>query len=141
MRVLPSWRSNIAKKRLGGGVLAPWDVLFATGHQRFVTSSPLAQYAEARTIFQYLFGKGKLKAWYAAYVKGYREDPTGKSAFEEVFGKPAAQVEREYKVWLRALPKAPEEIPIGSATLPFRFEVGGQDGVVIRSVISGSGTK
>jgi hypothetical protein len=139
MRVLPSWRTNIAKRRLEGGALAPWDVLFSLRHDRFVTSSPLGRYAEARTIFHFLFDQGRLADWYDAYVRGYGEDSTGRAAFEKVFGKPLAQVEKDYRAWLRALPRAPEEIPIGGATLPFAFEVGGQDGVLVRSVVSASG--
>lgn len=140
MIVLPSWRTNTAKRLALGGRLTPWDVLFATQHQRFVTSRPLAQYAQARTIFMYLSQQGKLKEWYAAYVDGYREDPTGKRAFETVFGKPAAQVEKDYKAWLRALPSVPEEVPVGGATFPFQFDVGEGDGVVIKSVVSGGGS-
>lgn len=137
MRALPSWRTNMAKRRERSGSMMPWEVLFDRNHRRFVTSSPLAHYAEARSIFLYLAERGKLAAWYAAYVAGFNEDPTGAAAMAEVFGKPLKDVEKDFRAWLRALPEIAEEIPRGGATLPFEVEVaaggGGQggDGVTI----------
>jgi len=139
MRALPSWRTNMAKRRERSGSLMPWEVLFDRNHKRFVTSSPLAHYAEARTIFLYIAEQGKLAEWYAAYVEGFDEDPTGAAAMTAVFGKPLKDVEKDYRAWLRALPEVLEEIPRGGATLPFEVQLaaggGGQggDGVTIVS--------
>lgn len=122
MRPLPNVRTNIAKRRLRGGVLLPWSELFDREQRRFVTSSPLAHYAEARSVFLFLAEEGKLAPWYAAYVSGYDEDPTGAAAISRVYGRPLAQVEQRYRAWLAALPEAAEEIPVGGAALPFEVE-------------------
>lgn len=136
MIVLPSWRSNIAGRLARGGSLTPWEQLFEVEHARFVGSRPLAHYAQARTVFHFLADRGKLRDWYTAYVHGYHEDPTGLSAFEEVFGTPVDRVESQYRAWLRELPEAPEEIDRGAAAMPFELSPGQGDGVEIASFAS-----
>jgi hypothetical protein len=119
---LPSIRSNIAQRRLKGGVLLPWSELFDRKQSRFVTSSPLAHYAEARTVFLFLAQEGKLAAWYAAFVTGFDEDPTGGGALVAVFEMPLDRIEERYHAWLAALPAVAEDIPLGGANLPFTVE-------------------
>src|SRR5690606_33774681 len=110
------------KRRLRGGVLLPWSELFDRQQRRFVTSSPLAHYAEARTVFLFLTEEGKLADWYAAYVNGFDEDPTGAAAMVAVYGTPLDQIEDRYRAWLAAVEEVPEDIPVGGATLPFTVE-------------------
>ncbi|MBX3357464.1 MAG: PDZ domain-containing protein [Phycisphaeraceae bacterium] len=140
MVVLPSWRTNKAKKRARAGSLMPWSRLFEMSQKRFVMGEPLSRYAESRAIFLYLAHKKKLAEWYAQYTSGYDEDPSGRLAFERVFGKPVDQVERDYRAWLRVLPEVPEEIQPGMATFPFQMDAGDGDGIVITSLVSAGPT-
>jgi hypothetical protein len=117
------------------GNLMPWDRLFKMDHKTFVQGRPLANYAQARSIFLYLSEQGKLKAWYAALIQTFPEDPTGGRAFEVVFDKPVKQVETDFRTWLRALPEVAEDFKSGSAVFPFEVENSTGEGVVIKSYI------
>jgi hypothetical protein len=131
-RPIASWRTNQAGQLARTGKLTPWEVLFKLDQGKFVGTRPLAFYGQSRAIFMWLFEQGKLKDWYAAYTAGYKEDPTGLSAFETVFGKPVKKVEADYRAWLRKLPVVDEDFPAGSAVLPFDIEpVGAGDGLVV----------
>lgn len=136
-RALPSWRTNMAKRLAKGGSLMPWEVLFAMDQQRFVGSKPLAYYAQARAVFMFLAERGKLKEWYGAYVEGYRADPTGAAAFEDAFGRSAAEIEKEFRAWLKELPEVVEEIRPGMANVPFDVGPGTGDGIVVNSTPRG----
>jgi hypothetical protein len=136
-RALPSWRTNMAKRLGKGGSLMPWDVLFAMDQQRFIGSKPLAYYAQARAVFMFLADRGKLREWYAAYVQGFRTDPTGAAAFETVFGKPTSEVEKDFRAWLKDVPEVAEEIRPGMANVPFDVSPGTGDGIVVNSTPRG----
>lgn len=136
-RALPSWRTNMAKRLGKGGSLMPWDVLFELDQKRFVGSKPLAYYAQARAIFMFLADRGKLQDWYGAYVEGFRKDPTGAAAFERTFSKPTAEVEKDFRAWLKDVPEVAEEIRPGMASLPFEIGPGTGDGIVVKSTPRG----
>jgi hypothetical protein len=136
-RALPSWRTNMARRMARGGGLMPWESLFTIDQKRFVGSRPLAYYAEARAIFVFLANKGKLREWYTEYVRGFKDDPTGKAAFETVFKKPVKEVEREFRLWLKDLPEVQEVVGAGPANLPFDIGPGTGDGPVIDSIPTG----
>lgn len=136
LKPVPSWRTNISKRLASGGKLMPIKQLASISRERFSSSSPLANYAQARTFFLYLFEKGRLKDWYAAYTEGYRTDPTGVKAVEEVFGKPIADVDKDYKAWVRGLPMVAEQIKPGEASLGVDVDPGNGDGPVIAEIPS-----
>lgn len=136
-RALPSWRTNMAKRLAKGGSLMPWEVLFAMDQQRFVGSKPLAYYAQARAVFMFLAERGKLGEWYKAYVEGFRSDPTGAGAIERVFARSAAEVEKDFRAWLKDLPEVVEEIRPGMANVPFDIGPGTGDGIVVNSTPRG----
>lgn len=136
-RPLPSWRTNMARRIARGGRLVPFDTLMSLDQKRFVTSRPLAMYAQARAMFMFLAERGKLRAWYAAYTAGFREDPTGKSAWVKVFDQPLEQTEREFRAWLLALPEVNEVVGEGAANLPFDIGPGLGDGPTIDSLPTG----
>lgn len=136
-RALPSWRTNMARRLARGGGLMPWETLFAMEQRRFVASRPLAMYAQSRAIFMYLLERGKLREWYADYTGGFAEDPSGKRAFERVFGRPLKETERDFRLWLLSLPEVQESVGDGPANLPFDVGPGTGDGPVIESLTSG----
>lgn len=131
-RPLASWRTNQAGQLARTGKLTPWEVLFKLDHGKFVGTRPLAFYGQARSIFMWLFENKKLAEWYGAYTANYKEDPTGLSAFERVFGKPVKEVESDYRAWLRKLPIVDEDIPVGGAMLPFGLDpISAGDGLTV----------
>jgi tetratricopeptide (TPR) repeat protein len=129
-----SWRTNIVLRLAKSHNLTPWDVMFAMDQKRFVGSRPLAFYAQGRAIFMWLHQQGKLRRWYSEFVDNWKDDRTGKLAFERVFGKPIREVEREFKKWARELPEVAEEVGRGRANLPVEVEPGQGDGVVVAMV-------
>ncbi|MFM9996281.1 MAG: PDZ domain-containing protein [Phycisphaerales bacterium] len=128
---VPSWRTNVAKRLARSGRLTPIKTLAAMSRESFIASRPLAQYGQARAVFLFLWQQGKLKDWYAAYTRGFKDDPTGVHAIEEVFERPMAEVEKLYRDWLKALPEVAEQISPGSAGLGAEVEPGDGDGPVI----------
>ncbi|MBX3386928.1 MAG: PDZ domain-containing protein [Phycisphaeraceae bacterium] len=124
MKPLPSWRTNQAKRLARLGSLMPLDVFFELQQSQFVRTRPLAQYAQARALFMYLYDQGKLREWYTTYVKNYREDRTGRLAFELTFEKGLRDIQRDLTVWLRGLPEVAESVTRGMAVLPVELESG-----------------
>lgn len=125
---VPSWRTNIVKRLEQARRLPTLEQLCRMSRDRFVGSRPLATYAHARAVFLYLYQKGRLKEWLRAYDAGFAEDATGLAAFERALAMPAAEVDRDFRVWVRALPMVPEQVRQGSASLGVEVEPGDGDG-------------
>ena len=128
---VPSWRTNISKRLARGNRLVPIKQLAAMPRDKFIASRPLATYGQARTVFLYLWQKGKLKEWYAHYTAHYAEDPTGVQAIEAVMGMPILDVEKDYRTWVRQLPEVAEQTKVGQASIGAEVEAGAGDGPVI----------
>jgi hypothetical protein len=131
LRPVPSWRSNIVKRLASNGKLLSIKALAAIRRDRFTSSNPLANYAQARTFLLYLFQQGKLKDWYTHYTTHYEEDPTGVASIEAVLGKPIAQVDRDYRAWLKTVPEVAEQNKPGDVGIGADVESGDGDGPVI----------
>lgn len=131
----PSWRTNIAKRLERAGQLMPIEQLIKLDRRRFTGSRPLAMYAQGRTIFLFLYDKGKLAEWYSTYCRTFAEDPTGAKAFTEVFGKPLNEIHKDFRAYVRALPAVPEEIEPGRASLGIEVEAGSGEGLTVVQVV------
>lgn len=134
LRPSTSWRSNVVKRLEKLNKMDTIGQLAKLGPMAFSGSRPLAHYAEARTVFLYLYQCGKLKAWYGAYVEGYRAEPSGIAAMEKVLGKPIKDIEKDYKAWVRLLPEVPEQIASGAASLGLDVDAGNGEGPVVAAV-------
>lgn len=128
----PSWRTNMILRLGKSGRLIPWEVMFSSKQRGFMNERPLAYYGQARAMFLFLAEQGKLAEWYSAYTAGWKEEPTGKGAFEAVLGKPIKQIERDFRVWVNRLPEVADEVGRGPANLPVDVGIGGGDGPVVR---------
>ncbi|MBL8991302.1 MAG: PDZ domain-containing protein [Phycisphaerae bacterium] len=134
-RPVASWRTNSLKRLQAAGRLPTMKSILEMTPERFSGTRPLANYAAARALFLFLADRGHLRAWYGAYVEGYGEDRTGARAFERVFGKPLAEVEKDWRAWLKQLPEVAEINRPGEAELPFGInEQGAGDGLPITSL-------
>jgi hypothetical protein len=131
LKPVPSWRSNIVGRLARAGRLAPLKQIAGYSQDRFTGSSPLANYAQARTFFLYLSDRGKLKDWYTWYTAHFEDDPTGIASIEHALGEPIEQVDKDYRAWARALPEVAEQIRPGHAGLGVDVEAGTGDGPVI----------
>jgi C-terminal processing protease CtpA/Prc len=129
-----SWRTNTVKRLEKVSKLTPIETLAKMPPQTFSGNRPLANYAQARTFFLYLYQKGKLKAWYSAYVEGYREDPTGVKAIELVLGRTIRDVNKDYRAWVRTLAEVPEQISTGMASLGIQIDAGDGEGPVVAAI-------
>lgn len=99
LKPMPNFRLGTMKKILNTGSYVPWEEFF-----KMKGFGGLNKYAIARYMFYYFYEKGKLKKWYDTYCATYEKDPTSKLAVEKVFGKPLAEVEKDFKKWV---PNAP----------------------------------
>jgi len=131
-----SWRTNIAKRLEKAGLLMPIEKFCALTRPQFMAARPLAMYAQGRALFLFLYQQGKLKEWYTAYNETFAQDPTGIEAWKRTFPISLADLNRDYRAWLRELPAVPEEIAPGKASLGFEVEAGAGDGPVIVEVIA-----
>jgi C-terminal processing protease CtpA/Prc len=118
------------------GNLPAWEKFFAKDADRFVSSNPLANYAVARSIFLFMHERGVLRAWYTAYVAGLDADTTGKAAIEAAFGMSAAEVEKQWKAWIRTLERVPDQNDSAKVELPLVIRAAG-DGLEVSEVTTG----
>ena len=135
VRPARSWRTNIAQRLAKAGRLPGIEEFARTDHERFQTRRPLANYAIARSLFLYVHSRGELSAWYAHYTENYRADPLGIGSFEHVLRKPIAEVDRDWRAWLRGLEPVPEEVRPGSASLGVDVAPGRGDGPRVARVV------
>ncbi|MEM7754582.1 MAG: PDZ domain-containing protein [Planctomycetota bacterium] len=143
LRPAPSRRTNVVKRLAKVNRLPKLDELAGLSHQRFSTRRPLAQYAQARTLFFYLDDRGLLGPWLNAYVGdpvfGYDDDPTGTRAFDRVTEKPRDEAWRDYRVWAsRSLAEAPESFTDIDASLGIGIEPGDGDGPRVNQLPPGA---
>ncbi len=135
---LPSWRTNTIKRRASASKVSI-EALLKLPREKFTGTQPLANYALARAVFLYLHDRGKLRAWYGAYRQGFEVDETGEKALVEALGKPMAEMEKDFRAWLRALPEVPDDSRPGAARLPMDMGLPAGDGVAIEAVGRGGG--
>ena len=134
VRPVPSWRTNVAKRLERLGQLQPLEKLAALPHARFTGSRPLANYAQARTLFLHLHDRGKLRAWYEHYTANFKSDPTGVQSILAVLDTTLPDFNKAHRAWVRALPTVPEEIARGMASLGVEIDPGTGDGPVVVSI-------
>jgi len=134
LRVLPSWRTNIARRLADVRRLRPWDRFVELTPERFARTRPLSNYAQARALFHWLRDTNRLGAWYEAYARSIDEDPNGLAAVGEVTEHDTDDWSRELRAWLAKQPEIGvpgEGDPVG---LGVRLRPGNGDGPVVDEV-------
>jgi hypothetical protein len=106
---LPNHRTKIIVNLAKGGKAVPWAT-YLTWDQRAFMKAPGNHYSQARYMFIYLQSTGHLAKWYKTYVENFAADRTGALAFEKVFAKPLADIEKDWLAWLVQQP-VPETPP------------------------------
>lgn len=76
LEILPSWRTNIAKRLARIKRLRPWVSFAQLDARRFTGTRPVSNYAQARALYHWLHDTDRLEAWYAEYTTTFDEDPT-----------------------------------------------------------------
>lgn len=134
--MLPSWRTNMAKRLERRGGLMKLDQFVRLTDERFMRPRPRATYAQARTVFLFMESRGVLGTWYSAYTAGFADDPTGAHAMESAFGARMPEIDKQFREWLRELPDVAEQSRPGDATLGAVMSAGAGDGPVVNSVVT-----
>lgn len=124
----PNWRINIARRLAEPRRLLPWDRLFTLDSTTFVTVRPLAMYAQAYAAALWLYERGELRAWLAAYESDLDEAAGGVRTFERVLGGDASALQREWRDWLASKPFVPERFENGSPSLGVDLEESDAEG-------------
>ena len=129
----PSWRTNSVKRLERAGGLDSIAELAHMPRGRFTSNRPLANYAYARTVFLFLYQKGRLTDWYEHYTRNWSIDPSGVSSIEVVLGMDIQDVDEQFRTWLRDLPEVPESVSAGGASIGLEIDPGKGEGPIILS--------
>ena len=100
---LPNLRLNILQKAVEQKKEISWAKFFAMDQMQH-TMARMVSYPEGRYIMMYLYEKGVLKKWYAEYTAHFADDASGAKALETVFAKPLAEIETDWRGWVKSLP-------------------------------------
>ena len=145
LKPVPSWRTNIVQRRDRSNILMPLEKFCVQPREKFLSSQQLANYAEARAIFLYLYDRNQLQPWYDAYGREMLADNAsegaGIRAFATVFARPLKETDKDFRMWVRTLPEVAEEIRAGMASLGVEVETGAGDGVTITSIMEPPGSR
>jgi len=132
----PSWRTNQARFLAEAGKLLKVRDLVSVPREHFTGTRPLAYYGQARALFLFVHARGRLAAWYEHFTEHFREDPTGLASLEAALGMSADEIDAEYRRWLLSLPKVPEEVRVGSASLGVQIDAAGTgEGLTISAFV------
>jgi hypothetical protein len=121
-RFLPNCRHNQVLRAVNAGAAMPWKRLFALDAAAFMAKSQLL-YPQARSIFEFLAETGELGDFYAALCetsRGVERDGRGEAserAVERATGRPLAEVERQWKAWVKARGSVDDTIGPGDGAL------------------------
>lgn len=74
----------------------PFEKMMKLEHRRFTSH----HYAQARYMCLWLHASGRLNEWYATYIDGFKDDPSGSAAMEKVCGKKLGELEKDWVEWL-----------------------------------------
>ncbi len=127
-RIVPSWRTNIAKRLERAGRLTPWPDLATIGRDSFMGYRARANYAQSRAVFMFLLDEGALATWYGMFVERFADDPSGIGAIERALGAPLESAEMRFRQWLRRLPEVGEQARPPRASLGVDLGPGTGDG-------------
>lgn len=103
MEGLVNWRLPALQKAISKNEPVSLQALMSTSTSEFYGDKSGLHYAMARYFCLYLQEKGKLREFYATFLKGSKDDATGIATLEKVMGAKLADFEREWKKWVSAL--------------------------------------
>jgi hypothetical protein len=103
LEFLPNPRHNQARDLASRRASVPFAQVMAMDPDAFMQRSQ-ALYPQVRSMFEFLADVGKLRQWYRRYTETFAQDRTGRRAMEDVFGKPIAKVEDDWRAWVLKRP-------------------------------------
>ncbi|MBX3374984.1 MAG: PDZ domain-containing protein [Phycisphaeraceae bacterium] len=131
---LPNDRDAHAGELARSGRLVPLRELAAMPAAHFMARANQL-YPQARALFRFVAGHGRLGAWYRALVDGWWDDQSGLHALERAFDRPLAEIEPLLARWTARL-RAPAE-PVLRLGIAFDAE-GTNDGLLVTRVTARS---
>jgi len=81
---LTNWRLPGLQETIRTGKLPSFSTLMNTTSDQFYNYDPGTNYAQSRYLLYYLQSKGKLRAFYRAFYKNRRTDPSGYTSLKRV---------------------------------------------------------
>ena len=102
LTIVPSWRTNIAKRLAKIRRLRPWDDFVGLTPKRFTRTRPVSNYAQSRALMHWLHDTGRLAAWYEAFTSNFEHDPSGLTSVDAVTGSERHEWGDDLRTWLLA---------------------------------------
>lgn len=130
-----SWRTNSIKRLAAQNKLPGIRDFASMSRDQFTRNRPLRNYAYARSVFMLLHEKNLLDDWYAAYTRGFSEDPTGIDAIRTVTGMTDTQFDNALRQWALALPEVYEQNRPPLLGIGAQLDLAQGDGPVVRKLI------
>jgi len=135
LKPVASWRTNSVKRLARGGKPIALSKLVTFDLATFTRDgTALPSYALARTVFLYLQDRGKLRAFYANYVSGWKADATGAAALEATLGRTLSEIDKDLIGWLKTIADVPDEVRPGPTRLAITVGATAGDGLTIEEV-------
>lgn len=101
---LTNWRLAGLKKAIRAGRVPTFKTLTHTTSEQFYDEDPGSNYSQSRYLLYYLQSKGKLQAFYRAFHKNQRADPTGWATLQRILDHPdMAAFQRDWERWVLTL--------------------------------------
>jgi hypothetical protein len=100
---LPTERHDVARKAASNRKGLTVASMAAMEPDPFMAKSQTT-YPVARSVFEFMADRGKLRAWYRRYVETFAKDPTGRAAIESTFGMSVEDFDRAWREWVLARP-------------------------------------
>jgi hypothetical protein len=98
----------------------PLDRLLKMDQPQFMRN-PTLSYGQSGSLLMYLYDKGQLRKFYDAFKADFEKEKTGKGALEQALGKPVAEIEKDWKVWVQTRTPPPMSTGENGAVLGVRF--------------------
>ncbi|MHC4872085.1 MAG: hypothetical protein ACYTFY_09585 [Planctomycetota bacterium] len=103
-----NWRLPELSRKIDTDEYTPLARLITLSDRQFKTKESL-HYAEARYLCMFFESRGCLSKIYQSFRDNYRQDKTGRIFIEKAFGKKLADIEDEWKIWVKTLRYQPAE--------------------------------
>jgi hypothetical protein len=100
---LPTDRHDVARKAAADRKGMTLAAMMAMEPEPFMARSQ-STYPVARSVFEFMADRGRLRTWYRRYVDTFAKDPTGRAAVESAFGMTLEEFDRAWRDWVLARP-------------------------------------
>jgi hypothetical protein len=105
IRGIINWRIRSLKRALARPAPPTLSQMLALTRDDFYGNNSGINYAVARYLCLYLQERDLLARFYREFRESVRDDPTGSATLQTVTGRTLAQLENDYREWVKSLPE------------------------------------